>query len=574
MMMRASRRASLSLLLPILAACADGPGPDGTSVTSSDDPFCQEVLPRVEAFMAAQDAPTGRQFGGTAVASAIGEIPEGMNVFSASDYNAHQHQIFVHLMTLVRMDERFELQPYLAESWEVSEDGSAVTFRLREDVYWHDGAPTTAHDVAFTFLRTRDPETAFPNANYWRYYEGVEVVDSFTVRFTLTPHAEFLDPWRATAIMPEHLLGDVPPAELAGHPFGTQCPVGNGPFRFVEHRLDERWVFARNPAFPEGLGGPPRLDSYVFRIIPDQNTALTELLSGGIDILLAANADQADDIERSDVARLIHYPFRNFDFLGWNVRKPALADARVRRALTHGIDREGMAAALLAGYGTVTNTSVAPFHWAKDAAVADDLPYDPARAGALLDEAGWTDRDGDGVRENAAGDPLVLDVITNQGNQTRQNIIEVAQAQLADLGVRVNPRILEYGTLIAEITDPGERSFDGLVLGWVAEFKQDDTDLFHSERIDNPFAFVGLQSPRVDRLLDRLQLVVDRDEARPLWEEYQQVLAEEQPMTFLWFQERLDGVSTRMDGVHMDARGEWVSVQDWWIPEGERVASR
>src|SRR5690606_5639777 len=110
--------------------------------------------------------------------------------------------------------------------------------------------------------------------------DGIEVIDDFTVRFHLEPHADFLDPFRPVAILPEHLLGDVPHQQLRQHPYGTQCPVGNGPFVFAEHRPQERWVFEANPAFPEPLGGRPFVDRYVYRVIPEQTTLLTELLTG------------------------------------------------------------------------------------------------------------------------------------------------------------------------------------------------------------------------------------------------------------------------------------------------------
>ena len=150
----------------------------------------------------------------------IGEIATGMNVAATSDYLANQHQQFVNLMTLLDYDENLEPRPYLAEAWDVADDGSAITFRIREDVYWHDGERTDANDVAFTYLRLTDPATGFPNAAFWDHYvrgpEGVEVLDDFTVRVRLRPHADFLDVWRTVAILPEHLLGDVPPEALRG----------------------------------------------------------------------------------------------------------------------------------------------------------------------------------------------------------------------------------------------------------------------------------------------------------------------------------------------------------------------
>jgi peptide/nickel transport system substrate-binding protein len=226
--------------------------------------------------------------------------------------------------------------------------------------------------------------------------------------------------------------------------------------------------------------------------------------------------------------------------------------------------------AILQGYATVANSSVPPFHWAYDADAASGLPYDPARAGALLDEAGWMDRDGDGVRENAQGQPLAITLKYNPGNQQRQDIAEIMQAQLADIGIDLQPRVVEWNTLIQQITTPDVRDFEGVVMGWVVEFKLDDMDLFHSERIDQPYAWSGTANPELDRLLEALSVTIDREEAKALWAEYQQVLTEEQPYTFFYFRERFNGVSARLMGAEMDARGDWLNVRRWYLDPASR----
>ena len=170
--------------------------------------FCEDVTARVSAFMSQFEGqiPPSARYGGAAVVGGIGEIPNGMNNHVSQDVTSRQHQIFVNLMTLVQYDENLNPMPYLAESWEVSDDVSEITFHIRDDVYWHDGELTDAYDVAYTFKRAIDPETAFPNTAFWTHYDqgpgGMEVVDSFTVKFRMQPHADFIDPWRATAIMP------------------------------------------------------------------------------------------------------------------------------------------------------------------------------------------------------------------------------------------------------------------------------------------------------------------------------------------------------------------------------------
>jgi peptide/nickel transport system substrate-binding protein len=336
----------------------------------------------------------------------------------------------------------------------------------------------------------------------------------------------------------------------------------------MEHSPNERWVFEANPAFPASLGGRPFVDRYVYRIIPEQTTLLAELLTGNVDVYIAPSADQAQSIIDNPSTELLAYTFKNYVFVGWNSRRPQLADARVRRALTMGTDRETIVASILRGYGQVAHGSVPPFHWAYDPAAIDRVEYDPAGARALLDEAGWRDRDGDGVRESADGTRLAISIKYNP-NLQRQQMTEIMQSQLAAIGVEVRPMGVEYTTLIQQITSSA-RDFDGVMIGWNVEFKLDDTDLFHSERIDQPYAWSGTKNPEIDRLLEAISRTADREEAKALWREYQNVLAQEQPYTFFYTQSRLDGVNRRVQGVVMDVRGEWVNLKDWYLDPASR----
>jgi len=566
------KKTALSAMAAVLAACG------GSERAVSNDPFCQAVLPMVDAYLervrSENPTPDDDRYGGTIVVGGYGEISDGMNAAVSGDNTATQHQNFVNLMTLIDYDERFEPRPYLAESWEMSPDSLEITFHIRRDVFWHDGQQTDAHDVAFTWDVVTDPLTAFPNAAFWDHWvhgpEGVEVVDDFTVRLHLTRiHADFLDPWRQTAILPEHLLGDVPRDSLRQHPFGTQCPVGNGPFVFNEHRTNERWVFDANPAFPASLGGRPFVDRYIYRIVPDQTTLLTELLTENVDVYISVIPDHAQSVLDDPALELKRFMQRQYIFVGWNSRRPQLADARVRRALTMGTDRESIVRSVVRGYGTVAHTGVPPFHWAFDPNAVEPLPYDPEAARALLDEAGWRDRDGDGVRESADGTRLSF-VIKYNTNQTRQQVAEIMQSQLAQIGVEAQPQVVEYTTLMSQIQTPSLRDFDAIVLGWSADFKLDDTDLFHSERIDRPYAFSGTRNPEMDRLLEAISNTADREQAKELWTEYQAVLVAEQPYTFVYFPDRLDGVNRRVRNVVMDTRGDWVNVKDWYLDPASR----
>jgi peptide/nickel transport system substrate-binding protein len=540
----------VSLSLLVLAACGN---PDRAA--RGGDP--------------ADDVPEEQRRGGTVVVGTIGDIPD-ISPLTSSDHNSNQMQLFVLFTPLIGYDENFEPVPRLARSWEVAPDARSITFHLRDDVFWHDGVKTTAYDVKFSFDRAKDPATAFPNSAFWDHYGEATVVDSFTIRIEMEPHADFLDPWRAFAPAPAHILRDVPPAQLKQHAFATQRPLGNGPFRFVSRAPGQNWIFEANPDFPEELGGRPYLDRIVYRVIPEPTTLLTELLNGGIHYYIAPSPDQVPAIEGSPNTRLLAFDDRAFVLLAWNQRLPMFQDARVRRALTMAIDRQAVVDGIRAGYGALGNTTVPPFYWNHASEVGSDLAFDRDRARALLREAGWEDRNNDGILEDAQGRPFRFTLVTNQGNREREEIATVVQSQLRQVGVDAQPRIMEWGALLSRINDPVRRDYEALLIGWVTEFKIDDTNLFHCDRRNEPYQWVSHCNPRLDALLDTLPRVVDRDQALPLWREYQEILADDQPYTILYFTRRLEGVHNALRNVSVDARGDWVSVAEWFLHPDHR----
>lgn len=558
----------------VLAGCGGGSGGGGASAAVDLPPFCTEALAAVDDWMGtvADRRAEGPEMGGQLVVGVISDITQGMNAFATNEHASSQHQMFVNLMPLVRHDDDLELEPYLAESWEFSEDGTELTFRIRDDVHWHDGTPTTAADVAFTFERIIDPAVEFPGASKWaRYLPGAEVVDDRTVRFRMEPHLSALDPWRATGIMPAHLLEDVPAEELVAHPFGSQCPVGNGPFVFTERVADERWSFEANPAFPADLG-PAKVDRYVYRIVPDQNTLMAELQAGGIDAYVQPLMEHIEAIEGAEHLEVISGPSRSLAMIAWNTRREVLADKRVRQAIALAVDRAQMLEVLRGGLGRRANGTIPPGGRGYDDSIEDRMPFDPSRARTLLAQAGWEDRDGDGVRENASGAPLSFTISVNSGNAERLRIAQIVQAQLSEVGFQVGLEVGDFGAIISRITD-STRDFDGVTLAWTSDFFVDDTDLFHGDRIEGAMAFSGLDQPELDRILEAIPAAQTEAELDRLYREYQEAILEEQPFLFLYYGDRVVGVNRRVQGMTLDVRGEWATVTDWWIlPDQRRMA--
>ncbi len=541
--------------LPLVAACSGGDEPSGGAAKGA----------------AADEVPQAQRYGGTAVVGAIGDIPS-LNPLTSTDHTSNQVQQFVLFMPLITYDEKLQPVPYLARSWEVNADTTELTFHLRNDVRWHDGVKVTAQDVKFSYDRAKHPETGFPNTAFWTHYGEATAADSFTFRVKMRPHAEFMDPWRAFMPVPHHVLKDVAPSELKNHPFGTRNPVGNGPFRFTSRVQGQTWSFEANPDFPAELGGRPYLDRLVYRSVPEPTTLLTELITGRIDYYIAPAPDQAEQIEAAKGVRLLTFPDRAFEMIAWNGRRPFFRDPRVRRALTMAIDRPAIVQAVRRGHGDLANSTVPTFFWQYDKGLGDALKHDPAGAKRLLAEAGWIDRDGDGIIEDASGRPFRFTMKTNQGNAARKDITEVVQAQLRLVGVAMDPQIVEWGTLLDQINDPKLRDFDAVALGWVTEFRIDDTDLFSCKKLNDPYQWAGYCDPEADRLLDSLPLIVSRDAALPVWHRYQRKIAQDQPYTFLYFTRRLEGVSDRLRNVHPDARGDWVGARTWYLDPARRGA--
>jgi len=474
---------------------------------------------------------------------------------------------------LIQYDENLEVRPYLAESWELLGD-TGVVFSLRRDVRWHDGQPVTAEDVVFTFDLAKDPATgSLIGSAYITEVARAEVVDSYTVRFTFArPHAQALEDFWWPPV-PKHLLEGIAPEDLRNAPF-NRAPVGSGPYRFVEWRANERLVLEPNPDFPEALGGPPALERVVFRIVPDPSTLLTELLTGRLQVDIPVVPDQAAQIEENANLELFAFPSRTVYFIGWNTRREPFTDARVRRAMTHAINRQEIIEALLEGYGSPATSTIPPWSPLYPETV-EPLPYDPQQAMRLLEEAGWTDRNGDGIRENAAGRPLRFTLLSSDAPLNR-NVVAVVQSQLRQVGVDAQVRSLEFQTLL---TQHRARDFDAVLQTWVLDNFQvasAPAALFHSRWADVPRSAnrSSFANPRADSLIDAGAAETDPERAREIWAAFTELLNQEQPFTFMFWLDELAGVSRTLGGVVMDPRGELVSIADWHVRGSAAPAGR
>ena len=507
-----------------------------------------------------EDVTSEAQYGGTVVIVNNSDLTS-LNPLVAGEKYSQEVNRYMLFVPLVRHAEDLSLEPALAERWELLGD-TGVVFHLRRDVRWHDGVPTTAADVVFTYERVKDPETTFPNPEYFQLWTAVEATDSFTVRFSFQPHMDPLAGWAFTPIAPAHLLDSIPSSRMQQASF-NRAPVGNGPFRFVEYRQNDRWVFEANPDFPEDLGGRPYLDRVVWRPIPDGSAQITELRTGAADIVLTPIADQYVAVKDMPGFRGIDKQGRQYANAIWNSRVPPLDDARVRLALGLAINRQQIIDVLREGYGAQAVGPIGPSHWAFDETV-EPLPYAPDSARALLRAAGIEDRDDDGILDLPDGEPFDIELKIPAGSVINRDMAELIRGDLARIGVRVETRPTDWGTMIEDFTSP-DRRFEAILLGFETDFRVNLYDTFHSGALGTPNQFASYSNPRVDSLIDRTRLARTMSEARPLYAEIQRILRDEQPWSFLYYYPDLVLLNDRLQGVEMDDRGGLMSISKWWV---------
>jgi peptide/nickel transport system substrate-binding protein len=541
------RLAPAVLALALLAGCGDGGVPRGP---------------------AGEPAGTEALRGGTAVIAGYVEL-RGMNpLVTLTDLNRalERHALY---MPLVMLDSALAPRPWLAESWDtvaVATDSVLLTFRLRRDVSWHDGTPTTAHDVATTFRYAADPETAWPGAAALAlFHREIGTPDEHTVQFRFRRHPDFLEPFFLLPPLPAHLIQGTPAGEMARHPLG-QAPVGNGPFRFLRRTAGE-WVFQANPAFPAALGGPPALDRLVYRTVPEQTSLIAEILTGRVDLAVSIRPPQLAALQGRESVRVVTFPVANWVFLALNTRDPLFRQQEVRQAIALAVDRQALVDGIMGGMNVTGRGTVTPVHWAFD---PERRPrHDPEAARALLEQAGWTDRNRDGVREDPQGRPLRFRLKVWGGAGSYRDLAEAVQAQLGRVGIGVQPEVVEFNTFVAQVQD---RAFQAAIGNWTDNLlRKDDSLLFHSRNRRGPRQWTGFNSPRLDLLLDSLAVTMDRAAAAPLWGEYQQLIMDQAPLVVLFYAQGINAVHQRLEGVpDGDPRGPLATVARWHMAAGPR----
>jgi len=503
--------------------------------------------------------------GDTFIQGSIGE-PNTLLPVLASDSASSEINALVY-NGLVRYDKNFIPEGELAESWVISPDNLTITFKLREGVRWHDGTPFTSADVMFTYQMYIDPETPTAYAEDYLQVVKAEAPDDYTFRVTYAePYAPALMSW-GVAIHPKHLLKGVKLSKSSL----ARNPVGTGPYVFKRWDAREKLVLEANPDYFEGA---PYIKRVVYRVIPDQTTMFLELKSGNLDFMGLTPLQYDRQTETTAFKRRYNkyrYLAFGYTYIGYNLRRPLFQDKRVRQAMSYAINKDEIVDGVLLGYGQKATGPYKPDTWVYNPEVRR-YDYNPNAALKLLEEAGWKDRDGDGLLDKD-GKTFEFTLITNQGNDLRSKTGEIVQRRLKEIGIDVKLRIIEWASFLNEFVFPGD--FDALILGWTGGPEPDQYDIWHSSKTDpRQLNFIAYNNPEVDALLEKGRRIFDQAERKKIYDRFQEILAEEQPYTFLYVGEALPVVAMRFRGIEEAPAGIRYNFIDWYVPEDEQKYTR
>jgi len=455
----------------------------------------------------------------------------------------------------------------LAEGWEISTDGMNWTMYLRDGVTWHDGEPFTANDVKFSFDYYLNGDVGgSQTSSFQQKIDSVNVIDDLTAEVvTKIAVPDFLADLGAYALIAEHIWKDLDPKTAAQDPGATGQDaarvVGTGPFIFKEWVTGDHATSVKNENYWDGV---PHLDEYVFKIVPDDAAAIAQLKTGEIDWYVGVPGTQVSQFDGSDV-KVVDYPQLSFTFYGTQLdttHSTKFQDVRVRYALLYALDRQSFVDNIYNGYADVAVGTMPPLSWAFNPdGIKEKFEFDLDKANSLLDEAGWVDADGDGIREN--GDQkLEFDMWTISGNEIFGNLVQAYQESWTQIGVKMTPQLEDFQSFVSRVTQTFD--FETFLIGFGWGATPDQSAMWACNSYGTGFNIVKYCNPKVDDLENQALVEFDRDKRIQLYTDFQNLLLEDLPMVATEFGRGIDAYGNRVHNLYPAYTSRY-NLETLWI---------
>jgi peptide/nickel transport system substrate-binding protein len=532
--------------------------------------------------------------GGSMVESTFSDASILNPILSSDNVSAIvEDKMFLALLTIDPFSG--EVIGQIADSWTVSDDGLTYTFKLRDDIFWTDGTPVTANDVKFTYDAIGSDLVDTPRKPNIELVESFNVIDDQTLEivFNTLDCTALLN--FTLGILPAHMYApDF--TDVMDNPENEGPTVTNGPFKFQEWVRDDHVTLVRNENY---YLGAPNLDGWILRVFADQSAELAGLLAGEIDITAVGN--QYVSVIEGEIAKGAPYIMKKFfddgyTYVGFNMADPEspeigwvdvnedglfddgeepnleqtphpiLSDLNVRKAIAYSLDYTNIINKVAFGQGAPMVANVLPaVEWAYNNEI-EPYALDTEMAAQLLDEAGWVREGDEGVRMKD-GKPLALSLMTNAGNETRENIVAILKDNLDTLGFDITLDVIDFGTVVQKLLG---QQFDMVVIGWTGVGSDPEDSVFWAYRYDDPaggFNFVSYYNPEVDELLFEAKSLpgCSTEDRGAKYKRIQELIHEDAPYAFLY--NPLANViwNTRLLEVNPGPWSTYYNVHDWYI---------
>ncbi len=464
---------------------------------------------------------------------------------------------------LITNNEKGEPIPNVAESYEVSEDGKTYTFKLNKGIKFTNGQELTAKDVAFTFTSICDPGYDGPRMDavsnlvgYEEYnkgdaksVEGIKVIDDYTISFT-NKNVDAAGIWNFEyGIMPESVY-KFEKGNFQAVKDKLLEPVGSGAYKFVHFKPGQEVKFEKNPDYWKG---EPKIP-YIVMKVTNAQTLLQELMAGTVDIdRVGAKPENIDPLKQAGFLNLDLYMQNGYGYIGLNYGSDKVKDPKVRQALLYGLNREGFMQSYYQGYGQVYNSHILPTSWAYN----PDVPkyeYNPEKANQLLDEAGWKDTNGNGVRDKD-GVELELQWLTYTGSKYVDALIPIVQQSWEQIGVKVTPELMEFGTMMDKVNNREYDIFNG---AWNLSIDPDPSGIFAiSQDVPGGFNNIGWRNEEADKLLKEGKGTTNQEERKKAYAEWQLKFSEDVPYILLGNAQEMFASNSRVKGYNPSTYIDW-----------------
>ncbi|UQN09128.1 ABC transporter substrate-binding protein [Deinococcus sp. QL22] len=462
---------------------------------------------------------------------------------------------------LTRWDKNLKPAPDLATSWKVSANGLKWTFNLRKGVKWSDGQAFNADDVAFTFNDiVLKKELGANQGSTWRNsVTRVNVVNPLTVEFILSR------PWASLPTYLAYYAGILPQHKFAGvtdpwkyTEFNKQNPVGTGPFKVSQVVSGSSIKLVRNDNY---WAGKSKLQSVTFKVIPDTNAQLAQLLSGDLDLIAVGNPELVERIKSNSNLTVDLSTANIYYFVALNQNDARFQDVRVRQALLYAIDRPAMIKSVLRGYGQVATGPIAPIQKSFYNANVAKYPYDPAKAKALLAQAGWKPGP-DGMLQKD-GKPLVIQMPTASYQQLVP-ITLLIQQYWKDIGVKAEVKTMDWNSFIQQVIV--KRDYEASAAWWSTPADPDVLPYYDSSTANTGNNIPNYKNPKLDLLLENGRKAKGEFARKQIYNEAQALMAKELPYLYLWYPQSITAYNNRLKGMRgITQAADFQYANEWFV---------